>query len=223
MIYLERVSKDQRPTSQTRPVIGLIGGIGAGKSTVAMLLKEEGCFIVHSDDIAHEALEDRNVRATILTHFGESVLAGDGSFDRSKLAQRIFESASLRATLEGILHPWIETERRRRTASMPSTSRAVVIDAPLLLEVGLDKECDAVLFVDAPEAVRRARVIGNRGWSAAQFSVRQAAQMSLDQKRARASAVLVNAEDGASALAGLHLKVRAFLEQVIEKFESDRT
>ncbi len=204
-------------------MIGIVGGIGAGKSRVASLLAEEGCFVVHSDVIAHEALLDPTVRAAVLAHFGEGVLDEHGEFDRSKLAERIFADASLRTTLESILHPWIETERRRRTAAMPPTCTAVVIDAPLLLEVGLDRECDAVLFVDAPEAVRRERVRRDRGWTAARFSVREAAQMSLDQKRARATNVIANAEDGPAAMLELRGAVRDFLARTIEMFESDRT
>ncbi len=204
-------------------MIGLVGGIGAGKSRVATLLAGENCFVVHSDDIAHEALEDRSVRAAVLSHFGNEVLNEDGEFDRSKLAERIFADATLRATLESILHPWIETERRRRTASMPPTCCAVVIDAPLLLEVGLDRECDAVLFVDAPEAVRRERVRRDRGWSAARFSVREGAQLPLAQKRARSTAIIANDEDGEPALAVLRIAVQNFLSKTIQEFASKRT
>ncbi|RLS64813.1 MAG: dephospho-CoA kinase [Planctomycetota bacterium] len=201
-------------SNNTRPVIGLIGGIGAGKSHVASILQEEGCFIVESDAIAHEALEDPHVREAILLHFGTNVLAADGRFDRAKLAERIFTDAGLRATLEGIVHPWIERERRARTAGASSSSRAIVIDAPLLLEVGLDRECDHVLFIDAPEDIRRARLMGHRGWSAAQCSVREAAQLPLSQKRARATAVIENAGDGETADRLLRAAIHAFLVSI---------
>ncbi|MFM7260103.1 MAG: dephospho-CoA kinase, partial [bacterium] len=123
---------------------------------------------------------------------GPDVVAADGSIDRAALARAIFASADTRRAVEGVMHPRIEALRRAQFAAAPASTPAFVIDAPLLLEVGLDRECNAVVFVDAPDAVRLERVARTRGWSPAELSRREAAQLPLAEKRRRATDVVVN-------------------------------
>jgi len=175
-----------------RPVIGICGGIGSGKSAVSAALRELGCEVCHSDEVARAVLERPEVRAAIVARAGPSVARPDGSIDRSELGRAIFADASLRADIEKVMHPRIEADRRAQFARAPVSTRAFIIDAPLLLEVGLDRECDAVIFVDAPRELRVKRVTGTRGWDAAELDRRERAQMALDEKRARSTDLLVN-------------------------------
>ncbi|MCE2881818.1 MAG: dephospho-CoA kinase [Planctomycetaceae bacterium] len=181
----------------TRPVIGIVGGIGSGKSEVARALAALGCEVCVSDDLARAVLDEPSVRAAIAAACPAAALA-DGSIDRAALGRAIFTDRSLRAHIESIMHPRIEARRRAQFTAAPASVRAFVIDAPLLLEVGLDRECDAVIFVDAPEAHRLARVERSRGWDAAELARRESAQLPLDEKRRRATHTVVNDGDRAA-------------------------
>jgi dephospho-CoA kinase len=175
-----------------RPVIGICGGIGSGKSAVSAALRELGCEVCHSDEVARAVLERPEVRAAIVARAGWMVTRPDGSIDRAMLGKAIFADASLRADIEKVMHPRIEAERRAQFARAPLSTRAFIIDAPLLLEVGLDRECDAVIFVDAPHELRVRRVTGTRGWDAGELDRRERAQISLEEKRARSTDTIVN-------------------------------
>jgi dephospho-CoA kinase len=184
------------------PTLGLTGPPGAGKSTVARELAALGCVVSDSDALAHAAYEDPSVRATVLGWFGTA--------DRRAIAERVFAAPAERARLEALIHPWIAARREAAFAAAPAGTRALVIDAPLLLEAGLGPSCDRILYVDAPLGLRQARVAASRGWTPAELSRREAAQMPLDQKRALAHHVIRNDGDPAS----LRAQVRAVLDEV---------
>lgn len=192
------------------PVIGLVGGIGAGKSAVGALLAAERCLVCDSDELVRRQYEDAAVRTQLQNWWGPGILDHRGLVDRAAVAAIVFRDPAERARLEAFLHPRVEAERARLFASAPAGTPALVIDAPLLLEAGLAPACDAIWFVDTPETLRRARVMGDRGWTAEEFARREAAQWSLDRKRAAAHHVLRNDGDPASlreqvmqALAGI--------------------
>ena len=201
-----------------RPVIGICGGIGSGKSAVSAALRELGCEVCHSDEVARTVLERPEVRAAIVARAGGTVTQPDGSIDRARLGRAIFADASLRADVERIMHPRIEAERRAQFARAPLSTRAFIIDAPLLLEVGLDRECDAVIFVDAPHELRVKRVMGTRGWDAAELDRRERAQMPLDEKRARSTDTITNDRDPAE----LRRQVEQVLGAIIARGPSAR-
>ncbi len=202
------------PEHSQQPVIGLTGGIGSGKSTVARVLADLGCFVTDSDAAAKAELNEPLVRDKIVAWWGEEVLDREtGRPDRSKIAAIVFNDASARKKLERVIHPRIEARRRAAFASAPAGTKAFVIDAPLLLEVGLDRECDAVIFVDAPEEARRARVQADRGWDASELARREAAQMPLDEKRNRADHIVCNEGDPGE----LTERVRQTLETIINR------
>ena len=175
-----------------RPVIGICGGIGSGKSAVAAVLRACGCEVCVSDHVARRVLEQPEIRAAIVSRVGSALLGPDGSIDRAALGRAIFADEAVRRDIERIMHPRIEAARRLQFAQAPVSTRAFVIDAPLLLEVGLDRECDAVIFVDAPHALRAHRVTSTRGWNADELDRRERAQLSLETKRARSTDVIVN-------------------------------
>ena len=175
------------PDSQKFPVIGLVGGIGSGKSLVGSLLRDAGCLVANSDELVRRQLDLPEVRAQLEAWWGRGILDDRGGVDRRAVSAIVFRDPAERARLEAFLHPRIEAARR-----------ALVIDAPLLLEAGLAPECTAIWFVDTPEQVRRGRVLSQRGWSAEELDRREAAQWSLDRKRAASHHVLRNDGDPAS-------------------------
>ena len=201
-----------------RPVIGICGGIGSGKSAVSARLRELGCEVCVSDDVARDVLEQPEVRAAIVARVGIEVARPDGSIDRAALGRAIFSDSALRNDIERIMHPRIEAARRAQFARAPHSATAFVIDAPLLLEVGLDRECDAVIFVDAPHGLRAERVRLSRGWSTEELDRRERAQQSLFDKRARSTDVIVNDCDRAE----LERRVDEVLGAIIASGPSDR-
>jgi len=193
-------------------VIGLAGGVGAGKSTVARMLGELGCVVSDSDAHARAALDRPEVRDRLVDWWGEEVVGADGRVDRRRVARIVFEDPEARKKLESVVHPLVHEGRmedmeRARAIGAP----ALVIDAPLLLEAGVDRECDAVIFVDAPEAVRRERVRRERGWDASELERREKAQIPMEQKRRRADYTVENAGD----LAPLAREVEEVLRRIV--------
>ena len=177
------------------PTLGICGGIGSGKSTVAAILAELGCVVSDSDAVAREALRDPVIRDGIVSWWGAGVLDDSGEIDRGEVARIVFARPRERRRLESLVHPWIETRRRRLFEQASPEARALVIDAPLLFEAGLDRECDAVIFVDTDRDRRITRLTETRGWNRAELTKREDSQLSLDDKRARSDYVVVNNGD----------------------------
>jgi dephospho-CoA kinase len=190
-----------RPTTTTRsankPVIGLIGGIGSGKSYVARLLAQYGGYVVEADRLGHEALRQPDIRAAIVRRWGRGVLNEDGEINRRRLADIVFADAEQRRALEAIVHPYIARRLQEEIARARDnpTVRFIVIDAALLLETGWHQLCDYLVFVEAPDDLRQARATQSRGWSAAEWQARESAQWPLAEKRHRADAVIENRGD----------------------------
>jgi dephospho-CoA kinase len=196
-----------------RLVIGLAGGVGAGKSTVAAILAQLGCVVADADALAREALRQPDIRDEIAGWWGRGVLDAAGEIDRKAVARIVFERPEERRRLESLVHPWIRRRQQAIFAAAPREARALVIDAPLLFETGLDRACDAVIFVDAPRAARIARLGATRGWTEAELDRREASQLPLDEKRSRADHVVVNDGD----LDGLADRVRRILDELIAR------
>lgn len=184
------------PYTSGPPVIGLLGGIGSGKSEVARLMAARGCVVSDSDAHTREILLRPAIRDTLVSWWGPDILTPGGEVDRAAVAHIAFADAAQRARLESLIHPLVHEERDRTfaaaRAASPPPPRAFVIDAPLLLEAGLDRLCTALVFVDAPHDQRLARVAATRGWSEDHLAAREAAQLPLAQKRARCGVVIGN-------------------------------
>ena len=175
---------------ELRPVIiGITGGIGSGKSTIARMLADLGADLVDADAIAHEALRRDDVEDAIRSEWGPDVFGLDGEVDRKALAKIVFAEGGRIERLEAIVHPPVIEHIRRQLAV--STAPAVVIDAPLLTETKLNEQCDAVIFVDAPDDERQRR-IEHRGWSADELHNREARQQPLIEKRKLSHYVIEN-------------------------------
>lgn len=180
-------------SEQKQPlVIGLLGGIGSGKSAVGRILAEEGCVVSDADAVVRDLLNRADIRSELVSWWGEGILK-DGRIDRSSIAELVFADPDQRVRLEGLLHPRVEEERGRLFAASDH-ARALVVDAPLLLEAGLDDGCDVLVFVDTPREHRAARV-KDRGWTSEDLDRREKAQWPLDRKREVAHYVLVNDGD----------------------------
>lgn len=194
------------------PVIGLAGAIGAGKSEAAKALADLGCFVIDSDRAAREALERPEVREELIRWWGKDVLDAAGGIDRRKVADIVFARPAERERLERLIHPLVRERREEvRHRAEASGARAIVIDAPLLYEAGVDRECDAVLFIDAPAERRARRLKESRGWDEAEIARREGAQWSPAVKRSRATDVVVN--DGTREQ--LRNRMKAALERIL--------
>jgi len=179
-------------TPQPRPpVLGVLGAVASGKSAVTSRLVELGAVALDADREVGGLLG----RAEIAARIGDEVDPGavaEGRVDRRALADAVFSDSAKRAALEAILHPPVVEAARRLADAPPAGARAVVIDAPLLLEAGLDAMCDELWFVDTPRADRVRRAEESRGWNEAELDRREQAQVSVDEKRRRADRVIDN-------------------------------
>jgi len=177
--------------------VALTGNIGAGKSTVAGLFKQWGATVIDADDLVRQAqAPGQPVLTDIASRFGAEVIFSDGSLDRPALRARVLADPTALADLNRIVHP--EVHRRRLellTQARTRGDRIVISDIPLLFEADDPGAFDAVVLVDAPEPVRRARLLASRGLSPAETDRMMAAQMSSTLKRIRSNYVIDNGGD----------------------------
>lgn len=173
-------------------LVGLTGGIGAGKSTVARLLAERGALILDADVAAREVVAPGTDGLTaVVKEFGDAVLGPDGALDRAALASVVFADGNRRAILNSIVHPRVRSWMAERVASAPPGS-IIVQDIPLLVESGLASLFDLVVVVDAADAVRITRLVSDRGMTEAEAAARIAAQAPREQRLAAADVVITN-------------------------------
>jgi dephospho-CoA kinase len=208
------VHRSSSGSSTRKPVIGLSGGIGSGKSFVADRFRELGCLVIDSDQQVRTAYDDPQVRGILKEWWGDSVFRPNGEIDRSAVAVRIFGNQKDRDRLEGLLHPIVNQARERAMAEATNNPQIVafVWDTPLLFESGLNRQCDAVVFVDTPQDLRMRRLRENRGWDAAEVAAREKLQWPLDKKREIADYIVVNTADADS----IRSQVREILSRTRE-------
>lgn len=177
-------------------VIGVTGGVGTGKSTVARLFGELGAAVIDADALARGLMEpNRPAWKRIIREFGEGILHDDRTINRKRLAALVFADAKRRKRLEDIIHPpvtrLIQAQLRRFRRSR--RVRAVVLDVPLLVETGARGLVDALVVVTATPTVQRRRLKGQRGWSDEEITARIGAQQELSAKVELADHVVENA------------------------------
>jgi dephospho-CoA kinase len=182
-------------------LVGLTGGIGSGKSTVARLLERHGAVVIDADQLAREAVEKGGPGfERVVDAFGPSVLTPAGDLDRSALAARIFSDPVQKATLEAIVHPEVARRFSESVDRYRGTDRVVVYVTPLLVELGLAPAFDAVIVVTASPHLRVSRVASDRGLSPDEVRRRMAAQATDDQ-RAEVADVLIDNDGSLAELA----------------------
>ena len=192
------------------PVIGIIGGIGSGKSAVAReLASRRRLAVIDGDRAGHQALLNPAIKHRLHQRFGDAVFDQKGDVIRSALARRVFgtsrDAHQSRADLERIVHPEIRNilAQEIETARNAQDVDAILLDAAVLLEAGWHDLCDAVIFVETPEPIRRNRVLSSRNWTAEQLRQREESQFPLEQKRRAADFVIENSGSLTAAAAEL--------------------
>jgi dephospho-CoA kinase len=187
---------------RNKPVIGVIGGIGSGKSAVGRMFAREGCVVIDSDKLAHEVIEMPVVREELRGWLGDGVFDGKGRVDRKAVGGAVFGDEEKVKRLNGMIHPRIGEMRLGLMAKYLADRgvKAIVWDTPLLVETGLDRECDVVVFVDAAEPIRLERVRKSRGWGAEEVKKREKSQIGLDKKAQVADYCIDNGGDEAASL-----------------------
>ena len=196
------------------PIIGILGGVGAGKSTVAGELSQMGCALIDADGINHEVLARPEIIKQIVELWGEGILAPGGEIDRQALGEIVFADSRKLKQLTDLTHPEVLAlqqsliERYRQKAGV----KAVILDVPLLMEVGVHDNCDYLIFVDCPESIRRARLCGNRGWNEEKIKKIENFQIMLDKKAQIADYIAHNNSD----IPDLRIQLRKILDSIFK-------
>jgi dephospho-CoA kinase len=179
-------------------LVGLTGGIGSGKSTVARLLERRGAVVIDADQLAREAVTKGSPGfERVVDTFGGSIVTPDGDLDRQALATIIFSDPERKAALEGIVHPEVARRFGEQVDELRSTDRVVVYVSPLLVELGLAPAFDVVIVVTASPHLRVSRVASGRDLSPEDVRARMAAQAT-DEQRMEVADILVD-NDGSLA------------------------
>ena len=175
-------------------VVGLTGGIGSGKSTFAALLAERGARLVDADRLGREALHPgQPAWHSVVDQFGDEILVeGTMDIDRRRLAEIVFGDAGKLTALNAIVHPVILAGIADRLESYRGTDDVVVVDAALIVELGLDSSMDALVVLDASPRIRKQRLVRDRRMDPMDVEARMAAQMSRDELLSRADFVVQN-------------------------------
>jgi dephospho-CoA kinase len=198
-----------------KPVIGVLGGMYSGKSTVTAELAKLGCAVIDADSISHQLLDEKDVLAKVVRVFGKEILDDKGKIDRSALANRVFGDPAKLETLTGILHPLVMARVEQLTAQYDTQPavRAIALDMPLLLEVGWEKRCDHIIFVDCAPPLRLERAKKTGVFDADQLKIRENLQISLDKKKRIADNIVDNNSD----LSGLSKQIACIFSTIVDK------
>ena len=194
--------------------LGLTGGIGSGKSTVAKMLVEHGATLIDADDISRATTASGGAAITsIVAQFGLGVINADGSMNREAMRQRVFADPSARQQLEAIIHPLVSSESVRQTeAAREAGCAMLVFDIPLLVESSRwRKQLDKVLVVDCEVTTQISRVMQRSGWTQAMVENVIASQATRAQRLEAADLVIYNNELALDDLAG---QVRRMLQRI---------
>ncbi len=209
-----------RSSSAGIPIVGLVGGVGAGKSSIVRDVTALRLHVIDADRIGHEQLLVGGIRKKIVNEFGDQILDENGEIDRRRLAAMVFGSSVLqqvrRTRLNDIVHPAIQEEIRRQIRDTPEGVDAIIIDAALLLEAGWEEECDALIFIDTPLQLRQSRVAQTRGWSADEHERREASQWDSERKRKYCHYTVDNSGTPESAA----VQMKRCLKEIIERTRS---
>lgn len=198
-------------------IVGVLGGIGAGKSTVVRMLVDLGAEAVDADQVAHQVLETSRVREALKQRLGSGVFQADGRVDRKEVARRVFSRPDELRELEGLIHPEVRRiieESVEGFRKSRGKSDVLVLDVPLLAESPLKRHCDSILYIEAGPEVRRQRV-ENRGWTSGELERREKFQKSSEEKRSVADCVV----DNSGTLEETRRQVTAYYEGVLRSSE----
>ena len=203
-----------------KPIIGICGGIGAGKSVVAREFERLGALLIDSDRINHEVLNRSEVTNTLRGWWGDEIISTGGQIDRARLAKIVFDDAEQKRRLESLVHPLIvalQEDMIVAGAGDPKVS-AIILDSPLLFESNLERICQAVVYVEVSESQRLRRLRATRGWDIKELRRRERWQLSPRKKRAGSRFII----DNAGPIERLRSQVKNVFEQVLAEYSSDQ-
>ncbi len=180
-----------------KPIIGILGGIGSGKSTVAGCFADLGCAVIDADVMAHAVLDEPDVLESLAGRWGDEMLDAAGLVDRGRIAERVFDSQEELDFLNQLVHPRVleRAGAMMNACQVDSSVRGIVLDMPLLLEVGWEKKCDFLVFVDCSEDKKWQRIAKNAKIDIEQLKKRENFQISLDKKKQKAHYAIDNNSD----------------------------
>ena len=200
-----------------KPILGVLGGIGSGKSSVARFIAEQfSGALFNADEQAKTLLDDEQVKQRIRQWWGEGLFDGAGRVDRRKLATKIFADEADRKKLEGMIHPKVAELRDAfiEAGQRDAGVKLIVLDVPLLAEVGLAQRCDRLIFVACDRPTRLDRLKASRGWDQTELVQREKNQWPLDRKLNLAHDVVDNSGRQTTCLA----QARSAVEHFLKKF-----
>ena len=176
------------------PIIGLTGAAGAGKTTVARQFEKLGCAVIYADQLNHQVLNRPEVVQQLQRWWGPKVLGPNGQVNRQAVGQIVFQDDNELGRLAALVHPLIiEWEKQLLQGYQADTDyRAVVLDVPLLVELGQEKLCDFVVFIRTDELLRQARLSRQRGWEVEKTKKIEKLQIALDTKEKMSDYVICN-------------------------------
>jgi dephospho-CoA kinase len=179
------------------PTLGIVGGIGSGKSAVADAMRPLGGHLIAADRLGHEALLQPDIKAKLRQRWGDAILDERGEADRKKIGAIVFADLVELRALEAQVFPYIEKRIVEEIAHARTRDdvKFIILDAAILLEACWRCHCDKIVFVDAPRSVRLARLKEKRGWNEEELDRREKMQMPLEEKMNHADAVIVNDGD----------------------------
>jgi dephospho-CoA kinase len=197
-----------------KPVIGIVGGVCSGKSTATRMLARRGCAVIDADEIAHELLNKKDIRSKVAGIFGGDILDESGKISRRKLAEAVFADRRKLKALTNILHPPVlrRVEQLMVRYSKDKKHKAVVLDVPLLLETGLKKRCDRIIFIDSKPSIRLKRGRKTGFFDARALKIRENLQISLDKKKLIADNIVDNNSD----LSGLSKQITIVFSGIMD-------
>lgn len=183
--------------SKKKPIIGILGGIASGKSTVAAGFAKLGCKVIDADKIVHELLQKTAVKEKIVGLFGNAILDSAGKINHKKLADIVFTSSEKLLSLNKVIHPLVleRTEQLIKQYNRQSRIKAIVLDMPLLIEVGWADRCDRLIFIDCQNQLRINRAKQINRLDENQIKIRENFQISMDNKACIADNVIDNNSD----------------------------
>lgn len=207
-------------------LVAVTGGIGCGKSTVANIFKRFGAHLIDADDLAHQELAKEEVIDEICLALGEGLRSADGSLESAAIADLVFADEEARRALEAIIHPrvrvaidkvlaQIRQKGSDENSPLPEQRPLVLLDIPLLETSPFRNAPHEVIYIDASRSDRLGRVQRTRNWTEEEFDRREAAQMTLEEKRRGAGSVLEN-PDTSGGLEGLESRCQKLLAGWVE-------
>ncbi|MHB1155220.1 MAG: dephospho-CoA kinase [Phycisphaerales bacterium] len=198
-----------------KPILGLVGGIGSGKSAVARVFASLGGRVIDADADAKRALLDPAVIDELVGWWGKEVLDTEGRIDRHAVASIVFHDPAQKKRLESLIHPIVAMRRDEQIeqAMADDAAKFIVLDVPLLLEAGYDKLCDRIIFVDTDRPTRLTRLHQFRGpgWDDQELARREKNQWPLDKKKKLADDVVDNNASEAAILTQVSRILRSIL------------